>query len=417
MDEEKKNNFFESVKSEPSFLIMCLITLVYTLSAGALWFILPIIAQRFVTGIETIGLVLSIPYAFAFLLSIPCGALSDRIGRKTVGIIGLVIVFVLGYFIKNIDSIDIFYLVIILLGLSISLISSPARAYIMDLTPRGLSAEYFGIFISAMYLGLALGPIFTGFYMDSSIEIGTEFVSRITMGTGIIGILLFTFIRETVNKPQPLLYGLRNLLLEDRIVTKAFSQFSELKKLGGVILLLTVLFAITDGFIWALEPLYYTSLKLNSSTGSIIFSMFYLPLIIFSLPAGYIADKYGVINGLKIGLIISGTALIIFGFSNSVAVLIVCSFITSIGFAFSWASLSGWITSISREGSRGNITGVWNMAIEFGYMSGPIIGGLIAGCAGIGHSFSIQGGLLLISVILIEYLRRGYLRENELNHC
>lgn len=399
-------DFIGALKERRSLLIVCLMAVFYSTGAGALWFLLPLLADKFTNDIILVGMLLSVPYVVSTIVAIPSGALSDRVGRKTIGIIGLMIVVFIGIILPYVDSLDTFIIFILILGLSIQLINAPARAFIMDISPDNRSSEYFGIFTSFINLGLATGPVIVGFLMKDTLSIGVTVASYMYVAFGLIGIAIFTQLPDPVTEREPLLTGIRNLFAKDGLFKRGIREYSELKNLGLLILLLTVLFTVLDGLTWTLEPLYYPELGLNSDMGSLIFSMFILPLIVFGLPAGYLADKYGKTKALVAGLGLSGASLIMFGTATNPAMLLMAAFLTAAGMAFSWASVSGLITDISKDRGRGNITGVWNTSMDLGYVIGPLLGGIAANFLKIGNTFTLMGIILLsAAVIALKHMR------------
>jgi MFS family permease len=387
-------------KNRKSFVYLCLIAIVYSIAAGGLWFLLPPIAEQFTQNMTLIGIMLSMPYVISTLVAIPSGDLSDRVGRLTVGKIGLILVVLIGLIAPYIDSMPKFILFIILLGTSIQLINAPARAFVMDLAPPNKTSEYFGIFLSSISFGLAIGPLVIGNLMEDQLVLGVANASYMYILAGIIGFIIFCLLEDPVKERETLANGLMNLLKTDKIFRKGIRQYGQLKALGWKILAFTIILTLTDGIIWAFEPLFYKRLGLNSTNGSLILAMFIIPLIVFGVFAGKIADKYGKIKALTLGIILSGLSLIIFGISSTISALLASAFLTSLGLAFIWAAISGLITDISVNNERGSITGVWNMSMDIGYVIGPFLGGAVAEIFGIGNAFTFMGLILLLSLIL-----------------
>ncbi|MFH1055016.1 MAG: MFS transporter [Candidatus Altiarchaeota archaeon] len=395
-------NLKGSSKEKTALIQICLLAVIYSAGAGAMWFLLPAMAEKFTDDVALVGLMLSVPYVLSTLIAIPSGEFSDRVGRKAVARIGLLIVVFIGLIAPYVDSQLKFILFVAVLGVSIQLINAPARAFVMDIAPEASTSEYFGMFIASMNLGLALGPMIIGYLMRDSLAAGIATASHMYILVGLAGIVLFSMMADPVKNREPLLVGFRNLLHSDKVFQRGIRQYGKLKKFGVILLVFTILLTIADGIIWTYEPLYYQHLGLDSTTGSLILAMFIIPMIVFGLSAGRIADKYGKINALTLGMIISGAALVLFGFSTTVIGLLGSAFLTSLGLALVWASLSGLITDISANHDRGSITGVWNMVMDVGYVVGPTLGGIIAAYTNhIGAAFSIMGLLLLISLTLI----------------
>jgi MFS family permease len=122
----------------------------------------------------------------------------------------------------------------------------------------------------------------------------------------------------------------------------------------------------------------YYKLDIDSRVVGLILAIFMLPLILFALPAGYLADKYGKIRMIIPGLLIIGVFFITFGMSGSSTLLLASAFLSTTGLALAWVSTNGLLTDISSKYRRGGIVGVWNIFEDLGYVIGPVFGGLTA---------------------------------------
>jgi MFS family permease len=127
--------------------------------------------------------------------------------------------------------------------------------------------------------------------------------------------------------------------------------------------------------------------------------MFILPYVIFDIPAGYLADRYGKTKILMLGLTIAGVFLIIFGYSTTKLMFLASAFIATMGLSFARPSVEGLLTDLVEKKQKGGIVGIWNSSEDLGYILGPFIGGVIAESYGdITIPFILLGAAMLVLV-------------------
>ena len=78
--------------------------IIFALGNGAVWFLLPILAEKLLKDLTVVGLLLAIPYLISALLDIPVGGLSDHLGRKRFFVGGLIIMALLGMLLPSIGT-------------------------------------------------------------------------------------------------------------------------------------------------------------------------------------------------------------------------------------------------------------------------------------------------------------------------
>lgn len=101
-----------------------------------------------------------------FLLGPVGGAVSDRIGRKTIIVWGLGLyaaVSVLYILAQNLWQMGLFRL---LHGVGSILVTPIAQAYVGDLTPPGKEGRITNLFYASMFIGMALGPLLGGYLVE-----------------------------------------------------------------------------------------------------------------------------------------------------------------------------------------------------------------------------------------------------------
>jgi MFS family permease len=183
-------------------------------------------------------------------------------------------------------------------------------------------------------------------------------------------------------------------------------DYHKLKEFGLIVLWLTILFTTYEGLVWTLEPLFNRIYSLNAVTTGLILSMFTLPFILFNIPAGVLADKYGKVKILAPSLVAAGVFIILFGLTENPILLLVYAFLSTTGLAFTWTSMAGMLADATVKFKKGGVVGMWNTAEQFGYFIAPIIGGLIAEYYTLKIPFMALGVLLILSSLPVLLLDR-----------
>jgi MFS family permease len=207
-------------------------------------------------------------------------------------------------------------------------------------------------------------------------------------------------LKEVIFKGKSTLISIKDAIQRDKIYSKSLLDYKHLSHAGVAVFISTFLIVFVDGLIWSFEPL-YTTYGIDTATVGIIMSMFFLPFILFSVPAGYIADKIGRTKVFTSGLLCAAVFLISFGLTRDPALLMISAFATATGLALARPAMEGFLTEISSGKERGGIVGVWNVAEDSAYVASPIIGGAIAEAFGLGSAFISVGSLLILSVPFI----------------
>ncbi|MEJ2149852.1 MAG: MFS transporter [Chloroflexota bacterium] len=126
------------------------------------------ITRKFDVGMTEAGILLGL-YALAGAVgNILGGGLTDRLGRKTMLLAGLLLSAGTTLTMGFVNSYAVFFPLAVLVGL-VSFISQPARqAMVADLVPEAQRAEAFGIFRVVMNLSWVLGPSIGGLLAGQS---------------------------------------------------------------------------------------------------------------------------------------------------------------------------------------------------------------------------------------------------------
>ncbi len=388
-------------------LFIGLSTAVYTLGGGAVFFLLPLLVSKLSDNLLLVGFMVALPSLSSLFFDIPTGELADCVGRKRLIVCGLFGMLLFSAFLPLASSIPSLFVLLLLLGFFNQLINVPVRSYVMDIAPKDKSSEYFGLLVTGMQLGFAVGPIIGGLLLSGNFSGGVCLISLLYAVTSVVSMLLVWFgVPETVKEKKGLVCGIKSVVTKDKIFMKGLLEYRALKSAGLLIFLLTLAFIVTDGVIWAIEPL-YNDLGIGSETVGVILSMFVIPFVLFQIPAGILADRVGKTKVLIAGLLLAGSFFILFGLTRDVYLMMFSAFAATTGLALAIPAADGLLTDASTGKDKGCVVGVWDTAEDLGYLIGPILGGLIAEAySDITLPFIFLGAMLLILIIPAYYLPR-----------
>lgn len=374
--------------------------LLYSVGAGAFWFVFPIFAEKAFQDMMVMGLILAMPSIVSLIFDIPLGRFSDKTGRKKLVFAGLILLALLGLMLPQLATLPEFILFALVLGFADLLIIVPARAYVMEISPEKERSSYFGIFEALIQLGFTIGPIVAGMLIADNFNVGLTETGILMTLFSLLAAVVMMFLKETVTVKEPIIKAVKAVIGSDRIYLEGLIDYRSLHKAGAAILLTTFILVFIDGIIWAIEPL-YTKLGIDAETVGVIMAMFVIPFILLEAPSGWLADKIGKKKLYLAGLTIAGLSLMMFGITVDSTALIILAFIATSGLALTRPAMDGLLSDLSAGKERGSIVGVWDVAEDLGNIIAPLTGGVIAQIYGIGTTFILLGCLPLIALPLI----------------
>jgi len=124
--------------------------------------------RKFAIGMTQVGVVFGVFAISSFIGSMIGGALTDRIGRKSMLVFGLVMSSISSVLMGVIDALPVFIGVALVVGI-LSETGSPAQqALVADILPEKQRAGGFGIIRVAFNLAVTIGPVIGGFLASRS---------------------------------------------------------------------------------------------------------------------------------------------------------------------------------------------------------------------------------------------------------
>ena len=311
------------------------------------------------------------------LLQVPFGWLSDKIGRKTTLIIGLLI-FTIGSLICGFaDSIGELIFARVIQGAGA--VSSVAIASLGDVTRHEVRAQSFtilGVTIGIGFLiAIILGPLLAS-------EFGFSDVFFILTALGLLAIVVTIFFFPEIKKKD---------LIHEESEVLAYLKDPEIKKL----FLSAAIISLTVNMFVFIYPLSWTELGVQDEDLWQVYLIALIPTALFAYPYVRYAEKRGI---LKIATT-SAWAMLAISFliypANSVFtfVLYFAAMAYFMGHTVLQSAFPAFLTQRVGQEKRGITTGVYNLFSFFG----AAIGGMSAG-----YLYEVSPHLpLLVSLLLI----------------
>ncbi len=293
------------------------------------------------------------------VLQIPFGWLSDRIGRKPVLIIGLLL-FAIGSVIcgmaENIDQ-----LIIARIIQGAGAVSSVAIASLGDVTRTGVRAQSFtivGITIGASFLlAIIIGPLLAA-------KIGFSSLFYILAALGVLSILVTIIFFPKIEKKE---------FLKEEATILTYLKHPEIRKL----FLSAAIISLTVNMFVFIYPLSWKSLGVNEADLWQVYLIALIPTALFAYPYVRYSEKRGKLKiaTLTAWAFIAASFLIYPASSLMSWVLYFAGMAYFMGHTVLQSVFPAYLTQRVGQEKRGITTGVYNLSSFFG----AAIGGMSAG--------------------------------------
>jgi len=371
---------------------------VFSVRLLGLFMIYPVFADyaRHLAGATSFktGLALGIYGLSQGILQIPFGLLSDKLGRKPVIIVGLIL-FGIGSAVAALSStIDGIIIGRVLQGAGA--VGSVILALVADLTgeeSRTKAMAVVGITIGGSFmLALVTGPVLAGL-------IGVPGIFWLMVALALIGIAITRFV-----VPRPRILAVHRDAETVPALLRSIIGNTELLRLDfGVFALHAML---TASFL-VVPVLLHTSVGVDSRNQWMV----YLPALIVSVavmvPAIVIAEKHRRMKAVFIGAV-AALAVSQCLFLGAAAPLRVVAAVTLFfaGFNLMEASLPSLITKTAPPAAKGTAAGVFSSSQFLGIFVGGVAGGWIQQSFGADAVFIASLGMALIWLVVAATMRQ-----------
>jgi MFS family permease len=334
-----------------------------------------------------IGMALGIYGLSQGILQIPFGALSDRIGRKTMIVIGLAVFGIGSAVAARADTIDGMIIGRLLQGAGA--IGSVVLALIADLTAeksRTKAMALVGMTIGFSFLvAIVTGPAVAGW-------VGVPGIFWLMAVLALAGIAITLLVvprpphRPAVRAGHGLAATIGANLRNPQLLRLDFGIFA----LHAM---------LTASFLVVPELLRGTLAVSNREQW-----MVYLPVLLVSVavmvPAIIVAERYGRMKSLLVGAVaaLAASQLMLAADGSSAYALLAALVVFFSGFNIMEASLPSLVTKTAPAGSTGTATGIYSSSQFLGIFAGGAVGGWVHQAAGTPAVFFFTGAVAVVWV-------------------
>lgn len=323
-----------------------------------------------ISGIFTVSTLIIRPFA---------GQILDRIGRKQVLWVGLIIFILMVASYSWLPYIGIFLLIRFLHGFGWGASTTASNTIASDIIPKKRFGEGMGYFSLASSIAMATAPG-AGLYLLSKYNF--RFITYFSAILVFIGLLIsFAIKYQTITKQEPA--EAHKTLYEKTAVYPAIVTFFICVTYGGIVSFMSL----------------YASEKGIENIG--IFFTVYAIFLLLSKPVfGKIIDTYGFDWGVIPGLICILIAMILLSQSSNILLFLITASLYGIGFGATQSSLQTMALVHTTRERFGTANATFYTGFDSGIGFGTMIAGIISSAIGYGYMYLSLGLFVVISFIL-----------------
>lgn len=335
----------------------------------------------------------------AALLSIPAGLVSDRMGRRPLLLVGLVVMSVTSYLLSRCHGLGQMAVVYLLFGAGLATFSPALMSYVADVTPADRLGRAYGSYTMALYSGMTLGPAAGGY---------AAAVSGLREVFLLVGGLMFAmFVTAYRALPAPAVAG--RSARADTSAAVGPSLTLILKNRPFVACLVATLgCCLGYGMFVTFMPLYMKSMGMDVVQAGYVFTAQALANALSRLPTGKLADQAGDKGGvIATGLAVFSLALAGLVVSRSVAALVIVAIVMGVGMGVAFTVICARIADLVPTQMRGLAVGCYNTCVYTGMMLSSVTMGPVIKRIGYSGAFVLNSitGIVMLCLFIRLYRR------------
>jgi MFS family permease len=327
------------------------------------------ITSRFDVGMTEVGILFAMFSVSSFIGSALGGAMTDRLGRRGMLIFSLVSTSISSVLMGLVNSLSVFYLFALLVGIFTD-VGGPARMAMMaDLLPEEKRISGFGIFRVVFNVAAAIGPAIGGFMATRSYM--ALFISDAVLSL-ITAILVYRYIPET--KPEELADAPR-----ESLASTFRGYFSVLRDRFFVFYIFASILAglVYMNFNTTLGVFLRDYRGIPESGYGLLITINATMVVIMQFSISRVIDKYRPMLMMALGTLLSGLGFTLFGFVHSYGLAVVAMVILTIG-EMIWAPVSNALVAMfAPEDKRGRYMAAFGFSWGIPFAVGPLLAGRI----------------------------------------
>ncbi|MBR9678142.1 MAG: MFS transporter [Nanoarchaeota archaeon] len=339
------------------------------------------------------GLIIALWGIIRFIIDTPIGVVCDKYNKKKILEIALLLYVLVTFAYTLVTGISTIVPLRIAHAFVGSLLWVSTWAMIREVTPKGVEETNIGFFSSFISIASLIGPVLGGILITFY---SWEAVFYLLATNCFIAFLIIHFSRiEGLEKRDGKILDL---------LKKSLHDFKSFGKKASTLVLVTIIFFSVSSFIGSFIPIFLQENGLSIlDIGFIIGIGINVSFVIFPLPVGILADKYGRGKTLVAGLTISILGLLLLTTSSGFTPLFLSVFVIYTGFSFLSPTIDAVVDDMQLPGESGGFAGITETVKDFGMILGPLFGGMLITM--FGKEFVITGCSAILFLVALSLLK------------
>jgi MFS family permease len=370
---------------------LCILICIIDAVSGILSPTFSLFAENLGVSLALLGIIITVGGLTQLIIALPFGVLSDRIGRPTM-LVGGVIAFTLCLFTAAFAGGPfLLFTSRVLYGIGGVATFSIGAGYLGDITTREQRPFAFGLYTSAMGFGFAVGP-FVGARLVERYDARTAYIVGGLLA--LAGLLLALRILRSANrrKGAPVIRrasgmgNVRGILGQHDLMLVTFGN-----------MLMSIAFA---GGVTTFFPIYADELLISQAAIGSMFALRALVSTLGRVPNGMISRTLGSQPVMLSALLVDTLVMFAIGHTANPTLLTLLLAIEGLAFGAYLVSGQTYVADHTSFENRGAAVGVYSTASSLGSTIAPLALGLVASAYSVRLVFTVTGAALAIGLIL-----------------
>ena len=367
------------------------------------------LTEQLGASVKLVGVVVA---AFALtetFLKTAWGSVADRLGRRPMITFGLLLSSVAPVLMSVVRQAWLFIPLRLIDGAGSSALWPAASAIIADTTPAHRRATAMGALNMFFLAGLAFGPSLGLFVVAlfDSYAAGFYMAAVLLFAAGIVAAVALRDLGHTHLQPSGAdVVGYHGTAPSPEL--DAVVEETRRVPLLGVMLVVAFVQMFGAGLLAPILVIYAKRIVgLSEHMMGTLFLVFMLVVALASLAAGHLADRWGKMRAISLGMVTGSVGLWLLPLSPRLSMLAASGLLIGVGYALSTPAWNAMVSELAPPGRVGLAMGASQTAQGLGLVLGPLLGGLMWDT--LGHRAPFLGAAALLTfgtVVLLWGMRR-----------
>jgi len=360
--------------------------------------VVPLYAKSLDINTAQIGFINAAFFLSAGFLSLPLGFVSDRLGRKLLASVGLLVLSGASFMLYFSDTFILLTLSYFFIGIGMAAFGPTMMSFVADISPATHLGRSYGWYTTALYCGMSLGPAAGGFVAQASGFLQVFLISGTLVFLNFWIIVFFLprtrSVVETYSEKPKTATVLRHL-------------FNNRPLMGCWLVTLGGCFGL--GMFVTFIPLHAQNQGLNISQIGFVFFAQGLTNALSRIPLGYLSDKVADRKILVVfGIIGFAIAMAGFGVSRTVGHFMMFAIALGVSMGLAFTSVGALIAETVDSESRGVAMGGYNTCIYFGMMLNSALMGTVIQRIGFEYGFYLTAVVNVLFIAIFYLLMSNF---------